>query len=250
MKWISLVFLAAISFSCETERVSMPAALPSSDQKDAVSDVALATPDGIAREVVETYADRSKIGRRGHNRIEIDIVKRGEFRGYHPDNLAVIRFYSMDRTHKWKLSQTLEIPDGALALAVPNFEDFNADGLNDVTFISGTAARGANEIRTLLIYDKRKDQLVHIRNSEEFPNLQYNRKLKCIDAWRIYGGTATDFVRIEGDHLKAFASVENFEGYRTVTLIDNHGAEKINRRDKISDNDLFVRYTNFHPIEY
>ncbi|MFM9904658.1 MAG: hypothetical protein ACKVQJ_08825 [Pyrinomonadaceae bacterium] len=179
----------------------------------------------------------------------MQIVKRGEFRTYHSDNLAVIRFYSMDSAKKWELKQTLEIADDAIDQADPKFRDFNGDGLKDLTFISGIAARGANKIRTLLIYDKISDKLVHIENSAEYPNIAYNKKLKCVDAFRVYGGTATDFAKIEGNRLHTFAIVENFDGYRTVTVYDRNGQGKVISRIKISDDDLYTRYSNFRPVE-
>jgi len=122
----------------------------------------------------------------------------------------------------------------------PKFEDFNNDGLNDLTFISGTAARGANEIRTLLIYEKKSDELLHIKNSADYPNLAYNSRLDCIDAWSFYGGTATVFLRLKGDMLEEFASVEDFPPNRTVTVRDRNGREKVIRRDKIADNAHFI----------
>ena len=209
------------------------------------------TPDeSIVREVLESYSDDRHIGQRRHNKIEIDIVNNGPFRAYHPTNLAIIRFYSREPSRKWELKQTLEIEDDALEEAHPKFQDFSGDKLKDVTFITGTAARGANEIRTLLIYDKTTDKLIHIENSKEFPNIEYNKKLKCVDAWRVYGGTATDFAQIEGNRLRTFAIVENFDGLRTVSVFDPKGRERIIRRDKISSDDLYTRYSNFRPLEY
>ena len=248
---IILAVLAAIS--CNSERVAtIPApelATELQNETAAPEPTPTQEPAPTPRQILETYSNQSKVGRRGKNKIEIDIVKRGEFRTYHPDNLAVIRFYSKDQNQVWKLRQTLEIPDDSLAEADPQFQDFNGDGLKDVTFISGTAARGANEMRTLLIYDKRSDKLIHIENSAEFPNLEYSRKLNCITAWRFYGGTATDFARIVGNRLVTFATVEDFDGYRTVTLTDRKGRERVIQRDKLADENAFTRYTNYRPVE-
>ncbi len=49
-------------------------------------------------------------------------------------------------------------------------EDFNNDGIKDMTYVSAVAARGANEVRRLFIYDKKRDELVYIKNSEDYPN--------------------------------------------------------------------------------
>jgi hypothetical protein len=55
--------------------------------------------------------------------------------------------------------------------------DFNNDGFKDVTYMSAEAARGANEIRRLFMYNREKDQLVYIKNSDQYPNLEY--KTSC-----------------------------------------------------------------------
>jgi len=202
----------------------------------------------VPGEILESYSDERNIGRRRQNKIEIDIVNNGPFRGYHPTNLAVIRFYSRKSSQKWKLKQTLEIEDDAVGEADPKFSDFNNDGFKDVTLVSGVAARGANEIRTLLIYDAVEDRLIHVKNSENYPNIRYNRTLKCIDAFLVYGGTSTVFLRLKGDMLMEFASVENFDGRRTVSLRDTDGNEKIIKERKIREDQLYDRFENFAPL--
>lgn len=202
----------------------------------------------VLREVLESYSDDRNVGRRRQNKIEIDIVNNGPFREYHPTNLAIIRFYSREPSRKWVLKQTLEIEDDAVGEADPKFDDFNNDGLKDVTFVSSVAARGANEIRTLLIYNKSADKLIHVKNSTEYPNIRYNRTLNCIDAFLVYGGTQTVFLKLHGDMLKEFASVENFENRRTVTIIGQNGKERILKEQKIHDDQLYDRFETFSPL--
>jgi hypothetical protein len=200
------------------------------------------------REVLETYSDKSHIGRPRRNKIKIDIVKNGEWQTYHPANLAIIRFYSLGSSHKWELSQTFEFDDDALEDARPESEDFNNDGFRDVTFISGQAARGANERRTLLIYDKASDELVHIKNSSDYPNLEYDRTLKCITSWMFTGSTTTVFLRLQGDTLQEFASVDEAD-YITATVIDPDGKSTVISRTKNHHPDDFIRYSNFNPVD-
>lgn len=201
------------------------------------------------KELMEFFSDDSRIGVPHRNKIEISNFKK-------PDdfNVAIVKFYSLDEKNKdWKLKQTFEFEKDAIAKLDAKLKDFNNDGFKDVTYISDVAARGANEIRRLFIYDRKKDELVYIKNSEEFPNLQYNKELKCLDAWRVYGGTATDFLKIEGDILKEFARVENTcvdDGNceRIVTVIDKNGKKKLLRKDKITADDIYERYKNFSPL--
>ena len=118
---------------------------------------------------------------------------------------------------------------------------------HDITFISGTAARGANEVRRLFIYDDQNKELISIVNSEDYPNMLYNKELDCIDAFLVYGGCSTVFLNIEGDSLKQFASVELNDGL-TVSTYDQNGKQKIIKRDK-TNKAGFVRYKNFRPLK-
>ncbi|MGQ0540793.1 MAG: XAC2610-related protein [Blastocatellia bacterium] len=151
------------------------------------------------------------------------------------------------------MKQTLEIESHALAGADPKIEDFNNDGLKDITFRSNTAARGSNDVRTLLIYDKTNDVLVHVKNSEDYPNLAYNKALKCIDSWMVHGASTTVFLRLEGDLLKEFASVgtgANRDGNccaLTVRITEKAGKETVIRRKRITEDDIYTRFRTFDP---
>ena len=200
-----------------------------------------------ANKIVESFSDDSKIGRSGRNRIQIDIAESGgSDAGYKPNNLAIIKFYSLNTSKEWVLKQTIEVESHALMNAQPMIEDFNNDKLKDVTFISNTAARGANEVRTLLIYDKIKDVLILIKNSEDYPNLAYNNILNCIDAWLFHGATTTVFLKLEDNLLREFASVET-GAERVVTLTDINGKTQIIRREKMAEDDIYTRYRSFNP---
>ena len=195
-----------------------------------------------AEELVEFFTDDSKVGLPHKNKIEISEFKKSD------GNIAVIKFYSLDTNKEWKLKQTFEFEKDGLMDCDPKLEDYNNDGLKDMTYVSAVAARGANEVRRLFIYDKKKDELIYIKNSESYPNMQYNKELNCIDAWLFHGGTTTVFLKIDGDILKEFASVDNGIN-RTVYLIDKNGKENLLRTDKIEKEDIYVRYKNFNPPE-
>ncbi len=198
-------------------------------------------------ELVGFFSDDSNIGLPHRNKIEISNFKKSD--GNISDgNIAVIKFYSLDANKKWKLKQTFEFKKDQLSDCDPKLEDFNNDGFKDMTYVSAVAARGANEVRRLFIYDKKKDELTYIKNSEDHPNMLYNKKLDCIDSWSFHGGTSTVFLKIDGDSLKEFASVHN-DANRTIYLIDKNGKEKLLRKDKINEEDIYVRYKNFNPPE-
>lgn len=197
-------------------------------------------------ESVESFSNERTIARAGKNKIELEIIEHPRNdTAYKPNKTAIIKFYSLSGSKEWGLKQVLEIESHALMEAEPNIGDFNNDGFSDFTFISNTAARGANEVRTLLIYDNKKDELIHIKNSENFPNLAYNKPLKCIDAWMFHGATTTVFL-LKGDTLEEFASVDTGNEL-VVNVIDKNGERRVIRREKMNLDDMYTRYETFDP---
>jgi hypothetical protein len=193
----------------------------------------------IEPELVESFSDELKIGRPKKNKIEFVKFSKGEFYD------VVIKFYSLENEKKWKLKQTFKL-HGADLNSKPKVHDFNHDRFKEFSYNSDIAARGANELRTHFIYDKKKDELIHIKNSNEYPNLQYNKKLKCFDSFMVHGSSSTVFVKLDGDMLKEFASVHNGLE-RRVYIIDKNGKEKMIQRKKMNEEDMYVRYKSFNP---
>ncbi len=117
----------------------------------------------------------------------------------------------------------------------PRIEDFNEDGCNDIAITTAYAARGINKIRTLFVFDKNQKQFLRIKNSENYPNLHYNSELHCIDAWLVYGGYSTVFLKLTAaDTLKEFARVDTHEGLRTSYELDKSGKMKALKTEKVA----------------
>ena len=91
-----------------------------------------------------------------------------------------------------------------------------------------------------------KKQLVSIVNSEDFPNMRYNKELDCIDAFIVYSMTETVFARIEGDSLKTFAMIYNGLDFHTVVTIDKNGNEKELAKKPSQGTD--IRFKNYNPL--
>jgi hypothetical protein len=188
----------------------------------------------------ERFDDARRIGRRKLNRVEINSCEKD-------DKIFVkINFYAKDKL-RWALKNEFEFEKRGDLPIEPQLKDFNGDGFNDVTFVANIAARGANQVRELLIFDSRKDELTHIKNSQEYPNLKYNPLLKCIDSMIFTGSTETAFLKIKDDKLVKFASVNDSGTERTVTVIDRNGIKKVIRREKQKDDGLY-RYINYNPV--
>lgn len=149
---------------------------------------------------------------------------------------------------EWKHIQYFSIEKDGITNLDVEFTDFNNDNYNDLTFKRGVAARGANELRSLFIFDKEKEKLIHIRNSNNYPNLRYNEELDCIDAWLIYGGSSTVFLRLEEDTLREFAGVSLLDT-RDVYTIDRNGNRKMLSQEIIKDSVVYIRYSNYNPLK-
>ena len=198
--------------------------------------------------IIESFVDSLNIGVKG--KCKVELIKRS----VNDAIFVVIKFFIKGRnttkdTEHWMNTNTYSYETTAMMGFEPVISDFNNDNFNDITFISGTAARGANEVRRFFIYDNQNKNLVSLVNSKDYPNMLYNKDLDCIDAFLVYGGCSTIFLNIEGDSLKMFASVELMNGL-TVKTYDKNGNEKIIKEDK-TNKAGYIRYQNFDPlIEY
>lgn len=149
---------------------------------------------------------------------------------------------------KWEHLQYFRIKKDDVTGLEAEFSDFNNDSYNDLTFQRGVAARGANELRSLFIFDKEEERLIHIKNSNSYPNLRYNKELDCIDAWLVYGGSTTLFLKIDADTLREFAGVSLFHTMDVYT-IDINGKKKMLSQEPIKDSVVYRRYSNYKPLQ-
>ena len=248
MKFIQVIILA-IFLSCnskqETKKVKDKAAsIEITKNKAFLSDKQ--NVDISETEIVETFVDSLNIGEKG--KCKIELIKHRVY----DDNYVIIKFYIKGRhtikdPETWMIQSNYSYETTALMGFEPNISDFNNDDYNDITFISETAARGANEVRRLFVYDNQKQELISIVNSQDYPNLLYNKELNCIDAFLVYGGCSTVFLNLKGDSLIKFASVELSDAL-TVTTYAKKGKGKIIL--KTATNKVgYIRYKNFRPLE-
>ena len=208
-----------------------------------IKDVSIADTTNTNTEIIETFVDSLNIGEKGKNKVEL--IKHRVF----DDTYVIVKFYRKATVpNRWYNANTYIVQCNAMQGLLPNITDFNNDNFNDITFISAQAARGANEVRRLFVYDDYERALISIVNSEDYPNMRYNKELNCIDAFLFHGGTSTVFARIKGDSLKEFASVHN-DSHRTVYEVDKFGKDKLLRRDKINPEDVYIRYMNYKPLK-
>jgi len=189
----------------------------------------------------EAFVDSVRIGRSGFNKVSIFKFRTED------SNYVEVKFYKKLGKH-WEFIQEMQCSkDGDLSCD-PKFADFNQDGRIDLTIVTAVAARGANQVRRLFIYDEKRNRLINMKNSEDYPNMQYNSELNCIDSWMFHGGVSTVFVRIIGDSLKEFAM---------VSLMDKlvvYETDKNGESNKIFEDTLlnivnfgYQRFKNYKP---
>lgn len=190
--------------------------------------------------IEELFIDSSTIGRKNQNKVEVYNYSKTD------STYIDIKFYSK-QLNNWKLNQTIHFVKDDITGCDTRLSDFNNDGLNDMTIVSALAARGANEVRRLFIYDKVTDKLIEMKNSENYPNMLYNGDLNCIDAFLVYGGSSTVFLKISGDSLMEFARVEAMDGI-TVWEYDKKGKENIIFQDT-TNKTTYIRFKNYKPLK-
>ena len=233
---ISIFLFACSTKSTNNENKTIPIVANNDTFKPIVADT-------TKTEIIETFVDSLNIGEKGKYKIEL--IKHRVL----DDTYVIVKFYTKAPTpNGWHIRNTYMYECDALMGLNPNIADYNNDNFNDITFISAEAARSANEVRRLFVYDDDKQKLISIVNSQDYPNMLYNKKLNCIDAFLVHGGSSTVFAKIEGDSLKEFASVHN-DNYRTVYEIDESGKETMIRKDKINPENVYIRYSNYKPLE-
>ena len=87
-----------------------------------------------------------------------------------------------------------------------------------------------------------------MKNSDHYPNLQYNELINCVDAWLVYGGSSTVFLKIEKDSLRKFAGVSLDNDNREIYIIDKKGKRKTVKKEIVKDLEVYTRYKNYNPL--
>jgi len=189
----------------------------------------------------EAFVDSVRIGRSGFHKVSIFNYRTED------SNYVDVKFYKK-LGNDWKLIQEMQCSkDGDLGCD-PKFADFNQDGRMDLTIVTAVAARGANDCRRLFIYDEKRNRLMNMKNSEDYPNMQYNSELNCIDSWMFHGGVSTVFVRINGDSLEEFAMVSLMDKLVVYETDKNGESNKIFEDTHLNiDNFGYQRFKNYKP---
>lgn len=204
----------------------------------------------------EKFVDSLNAGAKGKTKVEFEKYKHTG----NGDVFVSINFYKSKKKRvkgqktdvdTWVLTNSFKFDkDGITGLDV-QISDFNNDGFNDVTYQSGIAGRGGNIVMTLFVYNPKNEDFIHIRNSDNYPNLSFNSKLNCINSLILTGSTTTAFLRIKKDSLDEFARVDVSDKI-VVEEKDSTGKFKIieEKLFKGNDEDFYKTFRNYKPLEY
>lgn len=192
-------------------------------------------------DILEFFVDSASFGQRQNNKIEVYKI------GAQENTIAKVCLYEKVK-NLWRLKDSLSLEVARIENLKTEIFDFNNDNFKDIIFTTGMAARGGNNVQTLILYSPRSKSLNWIKNSESFPNLMYNEKLDCIDSFILTGGQTTYFLKIENDSLKEFANVDQRDGRIIAEIRDVNGKWKEIERIK-EETEGFDRFINFNPIQ-
>jgi len=204
----------------------------------------------------EKFVDSLNVGRKRKTKVEIEKFRHAN----NGDVFVTLNFYDLkdiwvetkgSMFHTWELKNSFKfIKDGVTGLDV-QISDFNNDGFNDMTYQSGIAGRGGNTVMTLFVYEPKNKDFIHIKNSDNYPNLSFNSKLNCINSVILTGSTTTAFLKIKNDSLDEFARVDVSDKI-VVEEKDSTGKFKIieEKLFKGNDDDFYRTFRNYKPLEY
>ncbi|MCU7619123.1 hypothetical protein NZ698_18240 [Chryseobacterium sp. PBS4-4] len=204
----------------------------------------------------ETFVDSLNVGLKGKTKVEIENFRNDGTE----DNLIILNFYKQDSVwnfkkqkntgNVWKQTNRFYFDKDGVTGIDAEISDFNNDGYKDFLYESGIAARGGNVIKTLFIYNPENKDFIHIKNSDDYPNLSFNSKLNCVNSLILTGSTTTLFLKIKKDSLIEFARVDVSDKI-LVEERDSSGKFKVIEERKFDGNDenFYSGYSNYKPLE-
>lgn len=229
MRNIFSCLLLFILFSCTTKNLNTLQTFPYGLNEQKIDTIAV-------------FVDSTDIGIPGNNKVWLANI-------VFDDSIpkAYVHFYSK-KNNNWNVNYLFEDDHWSGDVLMPDIVDFNNDGYKDFKYLKGTGARGGNGINNLFIYDKTGDSLFHVVNSNEYPNLHYNKETNSINSYILTGGNETLFMRLDSNRLTPFASIDQYDKNIIVTVYDKNGKSKVIKEDTSGKYGEFAKFTNYNPL--
>lgn len=184
-----------------------------------------------------------------------DVINKGQFKiEVRQENnlprLSLVKFKLFRKKNKkWHLVQNHSFTkEKGFYLDVTLDEDLNNDGYNDMKISYAQAARGANEVCKLFIFNPKTNAFIDVVNSQEYPNLHYNKKLNNINSNIFYGGNGTVFLKLVKNRLKELAYVYYGNDSAYIYKVKD-GKRILLKKQSYETEDAAVFFENYHPLE-
>lgn len=200
---------------------------------------------GLTQEekVFESFVDSTTINQNLSFRVEFYRY------GLKPDEDHWVKIiFFQKKINYWEEVLRFESERNQTHINMPKLEDVNYDDFLDYSYVPFLAAKGANELRELFVFDSVSNNFIHIKNSSNYPNLKYNVEFDNYTGWAFHGGTTQYFLSLEVDTLIELATIyiNGFE--RELTINDRNGEVSFSKIDSIEE-EGFPFYKNYDPIE-
>lgn len=178
-----------------------------------------------------------------NNQYKLNVVQKSQ------NDDALVNFTLFKKANKkWIKLQNYRFKKQNFFLSVDTSEDLNNDGYKDVKISFAQAARGANEVNRLFVFDPKTQKLIDMENSADYPNLHYNEKRDCVTSDMFYGGSATYFLKIRKNKLEPFGKVEFYNDSISSYKIVKCKEILLKKQAYDSDNGATF-FSNFDPVE-
>jgi len=177
---------------------------------------------------------------------------------YQPQKKILIGIFSSEHDHKVNIAllqrsdkglslfQVIDSLDSQFGNTEPILEDFNHDGLVDMSLPYGAGARSANTLSYLFIQEP-AGTLKYIKGSSDIPNIAVDSTSHLITGTYYYAGMSFVDFEIDKDTLVEISgtnvSVDSIWTIREHYKIENR-KQTVIKKDSIADNGegLYVRY--------
>lgn len=163
-----------------------------------------------------------------------------------------IRLYKKTND-QWLQIQTIIDDNEVFPTPKIHFKDFNNDGLKDLLVFIGTGAKGGNAFYNLYLFDPTASKLKFIKGSDFHPNLNYNKRMNCLDSFGLTAGSETVFLRIKNDSIVPFAGISIFPHSENNVILEKYIIDEKGKHKTIFSSptklDAYTRFLDFNTLE-
>lgn len=191
----------------------------------------------------QLFIDSLNLGKKGANKVVVKINNLKD-----AANLLNVNFFKKE-DFQWIESSCYSDSISDVDFCDVLVFDVNGDSYKDVLIKSLLPARVSNDVRKLFLYNPKINDFIFITNSEKYPNLNWNSRLKTIEASFFSGGFTQVFLKLQQDTLYDYAYIDVFGDSITIEERSKSGEFIVLRKNTIDKDSLSFGYLNYNPLE-